>query len=256
MPDHDQGNPIYQDAIRYDAEHWWKTDDLVFWEKMARRFGPKVLELAAGTGRIAPVILGTGANYTGVDTSGPFLARANDKLAGWASSVKLLQADIRDYALGETFGLIFIGFNSFLHMLTDEDAAKALARARAHCGPQGRLIIDIFVPDPGFLYRPANRRYPTMDYIDPETKQSVTVEETSNFDPDAELNHITWYYSTDDQKDFLVYEFTMRMFYPDTMHRLLAEAGFRIESKWGGYDEKPLGPDSPIQIYVAVPEEG
>ena len=48
---------IYVDADRYDAEHWWKTDDLVFWNEMAGEFGPRVLELAAGTGRLALPVL-------------------------------------------------------------------------------------------------------------------------------------------------------------------------------------------------------
>ena len=247
-------DPIYQDATRYDAEHWWKTDDLPFWKKMAARHGPRVLELAAGTGRLAPSILAAGASYTGVDISAPFLEQAAANLAGEGSAVKLLRADMRSFDLGDTFDLILIGFNSFLHLLTDEDALAALARARVHCHPRTRLAIDIFVPDPLFLYRPANRRVEAMRYTDPATGESVIVEESNRYDPERELNHIRWTYSTENRRDFLEYEFVMRMYYPDTMDRLLHEAGFRVASKWGDYDETPLAPGSALQLYVAVPD--
>ncbi len=42
----------------------------------------------------------------------------------------------------------------------------------------------------------------------------------------------------------------MHMIFPDTMDRLLTEAGFVIKDKYGNYDKKPLGPESHLQIYV------
>jgi hypothetical protein len=40
------------------------------------------------------------------------------------------------------------------------------------------------------------------------------------------------------------------MIFPDTMDRLLTEAGFVIKDKYGDYDKTPLGPESHLQIYV------
>lgn len=243
--------PIYQDAARYDAEHWWKTDDLAFWEAMAGEFGPRVLELAAGTGRLALPVLQTGATYTGVEISTAFLRRARDKLACYGSRARLVQGDIRDFHLDETFDLIFIGFNAFLHLLTDEDALAALACVRKHCHEGTRFVIDIFVPEPLFLYRPEGQRVPAKVYPDPKTGATVKVEETNSYDPETELNHLRWYYSTDKDKDFLVINFTLRMYFSDTMDRLLHDAGFRIADKWGDYNRTPLSEESELQIYVA-----
>lgn len=255
IPD-DLNSPLYQDAERYDAEHWWKTDDLLFWERMTRRYGPKVLELAAGTGRLANIILAAGASYLGVDASQPFLDQAKSKLAGWGGACRLVQSDIRTVSLGETFDLIVIGFNSFLHLLTDADALLALRQARTHCHAGSRLIIDIFVPEPVFLYRPPDLRVEGMTYVDPQSGETVKVMESNDYDPETGVNRIHWYYSTATRPNFLVYDFAMRMYFPDTMDRLLTEAGFRIEAKWGNYEELPLGPDSQLQIYVALPEGG
>ena len=243
--------PIYRDARRYDAEHWWKTDDLAFWEAMARDFGPRVLELAAGTGRLALPVLQTAAAYTGVEISKAFLQRARDKLAPHGQRVRLVAGDMRSFHLGETFDLIFIGFNAFLHLLTNADALAALACVREHCHSDTRFALDIFVPDPLFLYRPEGQRVPTQVYADPQTGAAVKVEETNSYDPETELNHIRWYYSTDEDRDFWVTDFTLRMYFPDTMDRLLHDAGFRVTDKWGDYRRTPFSTDSDLQIYLA-----
>jgi SAM-dependent methyltransferase len=242
---------IYQDAARYDAEHLWKIDALPFWEEMARESGPKVLELAAGTGRLALSVMKTDAVYTGIEASRPFVRCAHEKLAHFGQQAQVARGDIRKFALGRTFDLIFIGFNSFLHLLTDKDAKAMLASVRKHCHSKTTFIIDIFVPDPLFLYRPENKRVPAKTFIDPESGDNVSVEETNRYEPDTELNQLRWYYSTKNRPDFLVLDFTLRMYFPDTMDRLLNDAGFRIIEKWGDYERTPLQEDSELQIYVA-----
>lgn len=250
-PSTESGLSIYQDAARYDAEHWWKTDDLTFWEELAGEYGPRVLELATGTGRLALPVLKSRTTYTGLEISTAFLECARKKLASFGQRARLVQGDIRDFHLDETFDLILIGFNAFLHLLTDEEALAALACVREHCHEGTRLVIDIFVPDPLFLYRPEGRRVPAKIYTDPQIGATVKVEETNLYDPDTELNHLRWYYSTDEKKDFLVINFTLRMYFPDTMDRLLHDAGFRVVDKWGDYNQTPLSEESELQIYVA-----
>ncbi len=243
--------PIYQDAVRYDAEHWWKVDDYQFWARMSKEYGPKVLELACGTGRLAPEMMKSPAKYTGLEISEEFLAAARVKLEDYGGRCRFVQGDIRDFDLGETFDLIFIGFNSFLHLLTDEDAEMAMDAVRRHCHKDTRYIIDIFVPDPLILYRPKDFRVSAMTYSDPVDGQIIEVEETNEFDPATDLNHIRWFYSSPDEMDFLQYDFNVRMYYPDTMDRLLHDSGFVITHKWGDYAGTPLGSESALQIYVA-----
>jgi SAM-dependent methyltransferase len=237
--------PIYQDAVRYDAEHWWKVDDVPFWEEMARENGPKILELAAGTGRLALPILKTDVVYTGIEVSRPFVKRAREKIAQYGDRGRVIQGDIRSFHLKQTFDLIFIGFNSFLHLLTDKDANRMLACIREHCHSETRFMIDIFVPDPLFLYRPEGKRVPAKIYVDPATNDNVSVEETNRYDPDTELNYLKKI------PDFLVADFTLRMYFPDTMDRLLHEAGFQIIEKWGNYQRTAFREDSELQIYMA-----
>ena len=246
---------IYKDAVRYNAENWWKIDDLSFWGKLAGEFGPRVLELASGTGRLAPRILQAGADYTGLDASETFVQHARNFLSEYGEGVRLVHGDMREFDLGETFDLILVGFNSFLHLLTDDDALASLACVRKHCHPGTRFAIDIFVPNPLFLYRPEDQRVPTKIYTDPDTSAKVTVQETNRYDPGTQLNYLRWYYSTDEDQDFLVHDFILRMYFPDTMDRLLRDAGFSVLEKWGDYGRNPFSADSSLQLYLAEPAD-
>jgi len=110
---------IYNDPELYDALHKDIDNDKEIISHYARQCNGPVLELASGTGRLAKYIIDLGLPYTGIDNSRPFLDKANNNFANKGS---FLLHDMRDFNLKQSYDFIFIGFNSFLHNLTDEDA--------------------------------------------------------------------------------------------------------------------------------------
>jgi len=237
-------NTIYSEAQRYDDEHWWKRDDFEFWRRIfMETAGINVLELAAGTGRLAPLLLKEGADYTGVEISPELCTQAVNKLEKYGGRAAMVQGDMRNFNLNRKFDLIFVAFNSFLHLISDEDTKMCLEAVK------GRFIIDIFVPNPLFLYRPEGVRFPVMEYTDSQSGLAVKVEEANHFDPDTEVNNMTWYYSTEKEKDETVLHFTMRMYYPSKMNQMLIDAGYKIYHQWGDYHLTPLGAGSKLQIF-------
>ena len=91
-----------------------------------------------------------------------------------------------------SFDLIFIGFNSFLHLLRDEDAEACLKCVKQHMHKHTLFVIDIFVPNPLFLYRPETR-FPVMEYKDSNSGELTKVEEISVYNQDSGINKITWF---------------------------------------------------------------
>ena len=90
---------------------------------LAKKYKGSVLELASGTGRLATPILKLGLDYTGLELSKVFLKEAKKN---FKSEANFILGDMRNFHLGSTFAFIFIGFNSFLHNLTIEDAKSCL----------------------------------------------------------------------------------------------------------------------------------
>lgn len=241
---------IYDDPIRYDEENWWKKDDLEIWKYFCKRKNNlNILELASGTGRISIPLLREGLNVTGLELSKSFCEASVDKAIPYKKQAKFIQGDITNFNLNEKFDVIFVGYNSFLHLLKNEDAEACLSCVKKHLNPNGRFYIDIYMPSPLHYYRPENLRYPTIEYFDSQINEEVIIEETNNYDPEREVNQLTWYYSSKTKKDFLINTFSTRMYWPDTMNRLLIEAGFEILNVWGDYDLNPFSEKSSLQIF-------
>ena len=207
------------------------------------------MELACGTGRLANSLIRDGADYTGLELSPDFSELAKNKLDVYRNTPLIITGDMRNFQLNKTFDLIFIGFNSFLHLLTDGDVVSFFTCVKKHMHKNSRFFIDIFIPNPLFLYRPEGIQFPVLEYNDSRSNKLVKVKESSNYNTDTEVNELTWYFSFDDQKDFAIEQFSMRMYFPSKMNQILIDNGFRILHQWGDYYRTPLGDGSKLQIY-------
>ncbi|MFQ6613589.1 MAG: class I SAM-dependent methyltransferase [Fidelibacterota bacterium] len=244
-------NDIYTVPELYNAFHGNKTDDRSFILSQAQQAGgPDVLELAAGTGRLADPLIRAGFAYAGIELSPSYAQWARKKLEGLNLSGEIITGDMRTFNLERKFDFIFIAFNSFLHLLTDRDARQCLSRVKAHLKPEGRFLMDIFIPNPDYLYRDPEKLYPVLTFTHPRGGPCRIMEKV-RFNPVSEILDVEWrfYRGNDSAPEF--YYFTMRMYFPDTVDRLITEAGLVIREKRGDHDGSPLKPESPFQIYLA-----
>jgi len=243
-------NSIYKSARLYDDIHWWKKNDMDFWSNMFHETNStSVLELASGTGRLAHVFLQEGAYYTGLDINPEFVQMAKKKVVQHEEKALMVCGNMCAFNLKKKYDLIFIGFNSFLHLLTDNEANECFTCIKKHMHKNSRLIIDAYIPNPLFLYRPKNMFFHVLEYKDSLTKEHVFVEEKNIYDRTTDINKITWYFSTKKNKHFDKKSFYVRMYFPSTMNKLLIDAGFNVIHQWGDYNKKDLNVDSKLQIY-------
>lgn len=237
---------IYSNPQLYDSIHQNYKWDLKLIKTFAKQNRGSVLELASGTGRLAYPILELGLDYTGIELSRDFLEMANKKLK---NSGKFIFGNMKKFKLETTFDFIFIGFNSFLHNLTYKDAKSCLKCVLNHLSPKGKFLLSIFVPDPEFLYRDENKLYPATDFFQFQNSQ-CRILETNEYDPESQINKLTWYIEKNGKMSLKKYNYSMRMFYPHEMDILFQEQGFIIEDKFGDYDLSSFGQESDMQIYL------
>ena len=237
---------IYSNPQLYDSIHANYKWDYTLIEDFAKKYKGSVLELASGTGRLATPILKLGLDYTGLELSKVFLKEAKKN---FKSEANFILGDMRNFHLESTFDFIFIGFNSFLHNLTIEDAKSCLKCVLNHLSLKGKFLLSIFVPNPEFLYREANKLYPATDFFQFENSQ-CRILETNDYDPGTQINKLIWYVEKNGKMDLKKYNYSMRMFYPHEMDILFQEEGFVIEDKFGDYDLSPLGQERDMQIYL------
>ena len=236
---------IYNNPELYDAIHSNYIQDEKFISKYSQKIGGPVLELASGTGRLSKLILEEGLDYTGIDLSEVFIKVAQSR---FKNSGDFFLDDMRDFNLKKKFKFIFIGFNSFLHNLTNIDAAKTIECVSNHMLDNSVFLLSIFLPDPSFLIRDQNNLYPATDYFLYKTSQ-CRIMENNNYDESSSINTLFWHLEIDGVLQEEKYSFKQKMYYPHEIDILFENSSLNITKKLGSYDGSKINDSSTLQIY-------
>lgn len=104
------------------------------------------LELGIGTGRIALPLAQRGLEVHGIDSSEAMVAKMREKPGGDAIRVTL--TDFADFDVDGRFGLIFVAFNTFFVLTTQEQQLACFRSVARHLDDAGTFVIEAFMPDP------------------------------------------------------------------------------------------------------------
>jgi hypothetical protein len=80
----------------------------------------------------------------------------------------------------------------------------------------------------------------------------VVITENVRYDAATQINHLQWHYKNQFMKEEETVSFTMRQFFPKEFDFLFELNGFRIEQKFGDFDESEFMSSSPKQIVIAA----
>lgn len=244
-------------ARYYDLEHDEFEDDFGLYLGFAARAGSPLLELGCGTGRLLLPLAAAGFRVTGVDLSAVMLAKAGERLAAApeaAARVNLVEADARDLSLGERYGLAFWAINSFMHLTTQADQLRALARTREALRDSGLLILDLFSPEPQLLLEADGRLMHDATWPLPDNGGTVVKTSSRRLDAANQVLDVTYFYdefAPDGQVHRVAAPFAMRYLHRFEGQLLLERAGFVVEAVYGGYELNPFDVYSQRMIFVA-----
>ena len=213
----------------------------------------KVLELGSGTGRLGVPLLRNDVEYFGLELSKEFCNYTRSKLLNKEHQKQIIHGDMTSFKIDHKFDYIFVAFNTFLHLLTNDKAAQCFQCVKSHLSDNGIFILDIVHPHPSFLFKSNNKPELVMDFKDSTNDDIVEIYEYCEYNHETEICDIIWEYRyqkhVDSSKQF---KYQMRMYYPDTINRLLIDNGFYIDEVYGDYDMNRFKEDSQLQIYKAI----
>lgn len=247
-------------ARLYDLDLAEDPGDLDLYLALAERTGGPILELAAGSGRLAVPLARAGNRVTAVDLDPAMLdrGRAFAARAGVGEDqLTWLEADLLTLRLPDAgrYGFAFIALNSLM-VLRSRDAQRTAFRTMAdHLAPGGVATVDVWLPDAEDLARYDGRIVLEWPRTDPETGRLVTKSGSATHDSATGTISLTTIFEEGEQGQpprRWVRSDRLRLVSADELVAFAEDAGLVVEVLAGGYGLEPMGPGSERAILVAV----
>lgn len=120
--------------------------------------GSHLLDLACGTGSLTSLLAEEGYQMVGLDLDEDSLALAQRKLDQLKPRVPLVQADMRDFNLNQSFDGVICSLDSLCHLPDQEAVFETFQTVFDHLKPGAYFLFDVHSPYqmtqvfPGFMY--------------------------------------------------------------------------------------------------------
>jgi SAM-dependent methyltransferase len=207
--------------------------------------GRRVLELGIGTGRIALPLAQRGIKVHGVDASPAMVEKLRAKPGGAELPIEL--GNFANLKIGGRFALVYVVFNTFFALPTQEDQVRCFTRVAKRLTPDGAFVIEAFMPDLA-RYDHGQRTSTTM------LADARTVIEVSQLD--AAAQRVRAQHLLIDDAGVHRYPVELRFAYPAELDLMARIAGMRLRERWGGWDRRPFTSESAnhVSVYELVPQ--
>jgi SAM-dependent methyltransferase len=130
-------------VIWHDLECGSYTEDLEIWRELARAHQEPILDVGAGTGRIALDLARRGHPVTALDLDLTLLAELERRASGLP--LRTVRGDARELDLDQRFGLCIVPMQTIQLLGGHRGRAAFLATARRHLLPGGVLAVALSV---------------------------------------------------------------------------------------------------------------
>lgn len=199
----------------------------------------RVLELGIGTGRVALRLKRCGIDIQGVDASPAMVEKL--KLKELGQSVPVTLGDFASLQVDGAFGLIFVVFNTFFGLTTQESQMACMKAVAAHLENDGRFVMEAFVPD-------------IRRFVDGQTVRATKVEtdlvqlEVSRHDP--QLQQVASQHVVITRSGIEMYPVLTRYAWPAELDMMAQAAGMRLIERWADWKKAVFSQQSGRHISV------
>jgi SAM-dependent methyltransferase len=201
--------------------------------------GGPALEMGIGTGRVALPLAARGVEVHGIDSSEAMVAKLRAKPGGEAIPVTM--GDFVDLPVPGKFALIYIPFNTFFALFSQEDQIACFASVADHLLPGGRFVVDAFVPDVG--------RYSRGQLVEVQGIETDVLHLlAARHDPVKQ--RITSHRVVIAAEGTRLFPVNLRYAWPAELDLMARLAGLSLEHRWSGWRRQPFTADSTSHISV------
>jgi len=188
------------------------------------RGGP-VLELGIGTGRLALPLKKHGLEIHGIDASAAMLEKLRAKPHG--AGIPVLLGNFADVAVEGSFSLIFVVFNTFWGLLTQDEQVRCFQNVAQHLRPGGLFVIEAFVPDMTRFSGRQTVRTSKVSELEVQLEASV-------HDPVGQRVNSQHVVLSD--QGARLYPVQVRYVWPSELDLMARLAGLRLQQRWSNWE--------------------
>ena len=239
------GPPTWGDNIasEYDSLFGYMSDVETTIDFLLDEAGPDpFLELGVGTGRIALPLAERGAQVHGIDASKAMVDALHAKPGG--ERIVATVGDFGEAPLGGPFGLVFVVFNTFFALTSQDDQVRCFSNIASALHPKGCFVIEVFVPD--------ETRWNKHQRVGVDSVRLDSVAlEVSRHDPVAQRVEAQTVVISGE--GIRLYPTFLRYAWPSELDLMARLAGLRLRDRWGSWAREPFTSDSKSHISVYEP---
>ncbi len=256
----------YVDPLLYDFEYADQRDDVEWYCAVAdeRGAGRPILELGAGSGRIAIPIAMAGHRLIALDRMPAMLDHLFAKLDALrrvgepvAGEITRLEAEMSAIPLPDaSVGLVLAPFNVLMHLYSWRELLRCFQEVARVLEPGGSFAFDVLLPDFDWLRWDPNERHAVTHFEHPRTGETLIYSTNHEYDPATQICHIRIYY--DDARKGLeprgrpkqIVHLAHRQIFPEEIRMLAGLVGLEIESHTGDFMDLRLSHDVEVQVVL------
>jgi SAM-dependent methyltransferase len=245
--DEEYGPSTYGDRVADLYDEWYDgpdhgslgevADTVAFLKELAGE-GP-ALELGIGTGRVALPLQEAGVRVHGIDASVAMVTRMEEKPGGDAIPVTI--GNFAEFAIDERFTLVFVVFNTFFGLESQEEQVSSFRAIERHLADDGVFVMEAFVPDPARFDR--GQRVGVVKVETDVVQLDVTVH-------DALAQHSTSQHVVIREDGIRLIPVRVRYAFVPELDLMAQLAGLRLRERWAGWKREPFGSSAVKHVSV------
>jgi hypothetical protein len=149
--------------------------------------------------------------------------------------------DFADVGVDGEYALIFVVFNTFFGLLTQEDQIRCFKNVASHLEQSGVFVVEAFVPDLS--------RYPRGQNVSAARVQEDRVMlDASRHDPVNQ--RIVSQHIMIGEAGVQLYPVHLRYAWPSELDLMAQLAGLRLRERWGGWKREPFTASSTSHVSI------
>lgn len=201
--------------------------------------GGRTLELGIGTGRIALPLQHKGITVHGIDASPAMIAKLRAKPGG--DKVQITMGNFADVGVESSYSLIYVVFNTFFSLLTQDEQVRCIGNVAKHLEPDGYFLVEAFVPD--MCRFSGQQAFRVVNIGDHEVQLDA-----SQIDPITQ--QITSQHIMLTEEGIKFYPVKLRYVWPSEFDLMARLAGLRLKYRWGDWNKSEFRADSGKHVSV------